>query len=569
MELQITHVDPKALVANPHNPRQIKVNKHSEEMLVASVMALGILQPPCVSPQTDGGNGYVINAGHRRVKAAIKAGLKEIPVYVMEAANDNGYLRGLAENYVREQFHPVDLWRGILKLEELGWNEASICLSLGLNVRTMNVLKLLGLIHEPMLNQMAKGDMPREQELRQIASAPLEEQADVWKQHKPSKGNSADWYSIARALEKRWYYARDAKFDDELAALYGIVWQEDLFAPADEDSRHTTDRDAFISAQHEWMMRNLPSNGEILEVQEHHRSPNLPKNAQRVWGDPLEGDRIGYYLDPYDGEVETIHYRLPQKDVSVPANGETGTPTPRPPLTQKGTRLIGDFKTEALQAALMEGTIETDLLILLLVIGYAATNVSVSGTGFMSDSGFRSSARETVATLFTDEGEPEFEMETLRTAACSILANLFSCRDDRTNSGAVADLAGKIVEADRYLPNMGREEFVKCMSRASIEDLAIERGLEVKARLKDTREDLLKSLEYVGFVHRQAVFALTRSLKDALQLKDSLSEIGGDDVFEDGFEDDCFDRDDEETTFEAVPDDLQVIETHEPEQLAA
>ncbi|WP_108523308.1 class I SAM-dependent methyltransferase [Bradyrhizobium algeriense] len=32
-------------------------------------------------------------------------------------------------------------------------------------------------------------------------------------------------------------YARDASFGDDLAQAYGIFWQEDLFAPADEDSR--------------------------------------------------------------------------------------------------------------------------------------------------------------------------------------------------------------------------------------------------------------------------------------------------------------------------------------------
>ena len=48
-------------------------------------------------------------------------------------------------------------------------------------------------------------------------------------------------------------YVRHASVGDDLAQAYGIVWQEDLFAPADEDSRYTTDVEAYLGAQHEWM----------------------------------------------------------------------------------------------------------------------------------------------------------------------------------------------------------------------------------------------------------------------------------------------------------------------------
>jgi hypothetical protein len=86
-----------------------------------------------------------------------------------------------------------------------------------------------------------RGDMPEERYLRIIASAPLEEQAAVWKKHKPKKGEQAYWPTSANSLGKRQMFARDAKFGDAEQAAFGIVWTEDLFAPADEDSRYTTD----------------------------------------------------------------------------------------------------------------------------------------------------------------------------------------------------------------------------------------------------------------------------------------------------------------------------------------
>ena len=55
-------------------------------MLLATIKAVGIVQPPVVTPESDGGNGYVIDAGHRRVKQAIAADLEEIAVLVVDRA---------------------------------------------------------------------------------------------------------------------------------------------------------------------------------------------------------------------------------------------------------------------------------------------------------------------------------------------------------------------------------------------------------------------------------------------------------------------------------------------------
>ena len=60
--------------------------------------------------------------------------------------------------------------------------------------------------------------------------------------------------------------ARDAPFGEDLARAYGIVWEDDLFAPADEDGRSTTDVEAFFGPQTEWLRDNLPAKGVILET---------------------------------------------------------------------------------------------------------------------------------------------------------------------------------------------------------------------------------------------------------------------------------------------------------------
>ena len=81
-------------------------------------------------------------------------------------------------------------------------------------------------------------------------------------------------------------FARDAKFGEKEQAAFGIVWTEDLFAPADEDSRYTTDVDAFLGAHLAWLEANLPKNGEIVQVDE-YGAARLPKGATRVWAASL------------------------------------------------------------------------------------------------------------------------------------------------------------------------------------------------------------------------------------------------------------------------------------------
>ena len=61
----------RQLIPNPDNPRRTPVPKAMDEQLIASIRAVGIIQPPVV-PDVDG--TLVIMAGHRRVEAAIAAG---------------------------------------------------------------------------------------------------------------------------------------------------------------------------------------------------------------------------------------------------------------------------------------------------------------------------------------------------------------------------------------------------------------------------------------------------------------------------------------------------------------
>ena len=66
MEVKI--VDPHSLVDNPEKARRTRSSPQADALLLATIRAVGIVQPPIVAPQTDGGNGFVIQKGHRRIK---------------------------------------------------------------------------------------------------------------------------------------------------------------------------------------------------------------------------------------------------------------------------------------------------------------------------------------------------------------------------------------------------------------------------------------------------------------------------------------------------------------------
>ena len=316
---ELRSVDPRTLQANPNNPRTTPVPPAMDEQMLASIKAVGIIQPPYVTPKDD---GLMIVVGRRRVKAAITADLPVIDVLVCDADEAADAMRSVAENLIRASMTSVDTWRAIERLEAQGWNEQAIADALALPVRTIRRLKLLAHLHPAMLDVMALGSMPNEEQLRTIAMASREEQAQVWKKHKPKKGQTdVAWYEVARALAKRRMPFAAAKFDDDLAKAYGVEWEDDLFAPPGEDSRYTTNVEGFFGAQQEWLQNNLPERGTLVPVDE-YGSCQLPKKAERVYGKPGKGDVIGHYVDARTGEVETVAYRLPApKKAGKPADG--------------------------------------------------------------------------------------------------------------------------------------------------------------------------------------------------------------------------------------------------------
>lgn len=98
----------------PGQPRRY-IGGEELERLTRSVREQGILQPLLVRPAPSG-TGYEIAAGERRYRAALAAGLAEVPVLVRPLSDLQMTEVGLVENLQREGLSPIDETEGLLRL---------------------------------------------------------------------------------------------------------------------------------------------------------------------------------------------------------------------------------------------------------------------------------------------------------------------------------------------------------------------------------------------------------------------------------------------------------------------
>lgn len=101
------------IVINPLQPRLL--NKEKVEDLVESMSRLGLIEPIVVKRD---GSKYVIVAGERRYRAALKLGWTEILARVIEVNDETSYEIALAENEKRKSLNPWEVGRAILFLRK-------------------------------------------------------------------------------------------------------------------------------------------------------------------------------------------------------------------------------------------------------------------------------------------------------------------------------------------------------------------------------------------------------------------------------------------------------------------
>ena len=108
------YVDVDNIVPDPRNERK---NLRDMDELAASIKAVGLIEPPTVTPL---GNGqYKLLTGERRWRAAKAAGLKRIHVIVgTPEAENRRRLKSLISNIQRADLGPIELAQALRTLKE-------------------------------------------------------------------------------------------------------------------------------------------------------------------------------------------------------------------------------------------------------------------------------------------------------------------------------------------------------------------------------------------------------------------------------------------------------------------
>ena len=115
---QVTKIFTRLIQPNPRQPRK-EINPDAFEMLVTSIREKGIQHPLLVRPN---GRQYELVAGQRRLLAAQRLNLMEVPVIIRELSDADALAAAIIENLTRENLNPVDETDAILQLLGLELN---------------------------------------------------------------------------------------------------------------------------------------------------------------------------------------------------------------------------------------------------------------------------------------------------------------------------------------------------------------------------------------------------------------------------------------------------------------
>jgi ParB family transcriptional regulator, chromosome partitioning protein len=176
-----------SLAPNPNQPR-----KNFDETEIAtlsdSIKESGLLQPILVRKTgAQVGAPYQVVAGERRYRAAIKAGLTQVPVIVKDLTDKETLQIGIIENVQRADLNPIEEALAYRKLiDEFGENQADVAKAVGKDRTSIaNALRLLKL-PEVVLNMIGSAQISSghgrallmlEQEKKQISLA-----KKIWKE---------------------------------------------------------------------------------------------------------------------------------------------------------------------------------------------------------------------------------------------------------------------------------------------------------------------------------------------------------------------------------------------------
>lgn len=142
-EDRVNYIKIHEIMPNANQPRKTFDEDKIEE-LAASIKEHGIIQPIVVRKKK---KGYEIVAGERRWRAAMRAGLAEVPCLMKELTDEQNMLIAIIENMQREDLNPIEEAEGLHQMiSTFGLTQEQVSKSVGKSRPYItNALRLLKL----------------------------------------------------------------------------------------------------------------------------------------------------------------------------------------------------------------------------------------------------------------------------------------------------------------------------------------------------------------------------------------------------------------------------------------
>lgn len=170
MKISVSRVKP-----NPFQPRKIMGENEITE-LSQSIRELGVLQPILVRQI---GDAFELVAGERRLRAAQRAGLSEIPAMVVETQPLNQQIIALVENIQRKNLSSIEEAMCLDDIiQKTGWSQTELARRTGRSQASIaNKLRLLRL--DRSVQDLIISGKLGERQARSLLSLSVEEQREL------------------------------------------------------------------------------------------------------------------------------------------------------------------------------------------------------------------------------------------------------------------------------------------------------------------------------------------------------------------------------------------------------
>lgn len=140
-----------------YQPRT-RMDEASLDDLAQSIKEHGVMQPVLVRP-VDGGR-FEILAGERRWRAAMRAGLKDVPALVKSVPDASALAIGLIENIQREDLNPLEQANGLARLiDEFGLTHDAVAKAIGRSRSAVTNLLRLRELAKPVQEYLMAGKL--------------------------------------------------------------------------------------------------------------------------------------------------------------------------------------------------------------------------------------------------------------------------------------------------------------------------------------------------------------------------------------------------------------------------